>query len=251
MNLSRLTLAFLLIPTLTWADINETGLPAKQPFTGLYAQVGGGAQSFLLKSTMEADTSAVTSNPTLTQSHSQIGADWALTAGYRFNLAQKILMGVGVLGEITPNQMNQSFDFTLSPSSGGPADYKITSSFSHTYSISPFVELAYAESKNLVSVFAGPNFTQMTTNVNFLQDGSVIPQKQQGTFTNLQTGLVLGSTVEHLITPSFGVFLRGMYAYFPHFVIANEDSTGENIINTTTIGAHTYTAQLGLEITFG
>jgi hypothetical protein len=250
MNLSRLTFAFMLIPTLTWADINDDGLPTKQPFTGLYAQVGGGAQSFSLKSSMEADPSTVT-NPSVTQSQSQTGADWALTAGYRFNLAKKLLMGVGVLGEIAPNKLNQSFDFTISPSFGGSDDYEITSTFSHSYSISPFVEFAYAGSKNLVSVFAGSNFTQMTTNVNFLLDGSVIPQTEPGTFTNLQTGVVLGSTVEHLITPSFGLFLRGMYTYFPDFVIANVDSTGGNIINTTTIGAHTYTAQLGLEITFG
>jgi hypothetical protein len=239
-------MATLLLPTIALADSSDN-LPTKQPFTGLYAQASAGIQTISLGSTVNVNPQIFV-NTSVTKDYSKTGPSGELAAGYRFALKKHILMGVGVLGEITRYKETQSFDFAILPAFGS-GTYTVTSTLSHSYSVTPYLELALVGSNNLASVFAGPKIIQMTRETNALVNGDNLQNPVIS--TNTQASLVVGSTLEHLITPSLGVFIKGMYTQLPKLPQSTQDSLQGDVSTITASHGHVYTAQMGLELAFG
>ena len=250
--MKQLTLmaAIVFLPTIVMADVTDN-MNVKQPFTGLYAQVGAGIESFSMSSTMTISdefASAFPNDPSITHRYSQTGPSGELGAGYRFAIKNNLLMGVGVMGEMSRYKATQSFDFTTPYGN----DYNVISALTPSYSVTPFLELAYAGSKNLVSVFSGPSITQMTLKTDDFFNG--VNQNPGATNSMTKTGLSFGGSLEHRLTPSLGIFLRGMYTVLPKFSLDDTQSSAEmpSAIGTiTSDNPHVYTAQVGLEVAFG
>jgi hypothetical protein len=249
MKLSYLAICSLaLAPTLAFAALGDN-VNARQPFTGVYLQGGIGFNKSTMTNTV--NTSYPDLDPgqsaNITQGVSKSGVGGQIAAGYRFALNKNLRMGVDILGSVSQSQTNQNFTFNLA----FPPDsqYQVNVKLSHDYALSALVEFGYATSRNMFSVFAGPTVTQLgrvASGTLINPDGSTLDLgSTKRHFTT--TGFSFGGGFEHMFTNNIGVYLRGMYTGIPTV----KESTQVTVVNSVNSkDAHTYSGQLGFEISF-
>jgi hypothetical protein len=217
-------------------------LPTKQSFTDVFAQAGVGVSRDKFTSTITADITP----PTQSQSISSTSTIAQIGAGYRFAIDQDFRLGFGILADIGSNKAEHTFSYTIPLPT--PILYKINMKLSHKYSVTPFVELSWADQNNLVSLFGGPSITQIARTTSYTIDSGAAQTLGTSYFT--KTGMLVGASVEHNFNDLIGVFVKGTYVKIPE-VGGTSQAPLIIHISSSKHGAHSIGGQVGVELHLG